>query len=70
MVMTLKEWCDDTNTKPSRFALLADVSLQACLNWLSGASVPSPSSMHRISVVTKGRVTPNDFYDLSEVERG
>jgi len=39
----------------------------AVARYVAGKSIPSPTTMVRIYVETRGEVQPNDFYDLPDL---
>jgi hypothetical protein len=38
-----------------------------CWRYANGQTIPRPPTMMQIYVVTKGRVTPNDFYEFPKL---
>ncbi len=59
--MILHEYLKKEAIPVQKFAEEIDVSSQAVYRYIAGARVPKRSIMQRISAVTKGSVTPNDF---------
>lgn len=56
---------DYINTHDLTRALLAEklgVSHETVRRYLTGESVPRPRTMQKITDLTEGQVTPNDFY--------
>jgi hypothetical protein len=41
----------------------------ACRRYAHQVTIPRPPTMMQIYVVTKGRVTPNDFYEFPKLRR-
>ncbi len=63
--MKLAEWKQGQgHTDEALAALIGDCSVSALRKWLSGERIPREEQMLRIFDVTKGDVTPNDFYSL------
>jgi len=38
-------------------------------NWIKGKSIPSQKNMEQIIQATSGKVTPNDFFDMSKIDQ-
>jgi DNA-binding transcriptional regulator YdaS (Cro superfamily) len=49
------------------FARLVRTQPDAVRKWINGDRLPAPDSMKAIFEVTKGAVSPNDFYDLPKL---
>lgn len=65
--MKLAEWkSQNGHTDESLAALIGDCSASSIQKWLRGERIPREEQMLRIFEVTKGDVTPNDFYQLPE----
>ena len=62
--MKLSEWLHKNNTSAADFAESIDLSVQAAYKYIGGERIPRPEIMKRISEVTLGAVTPNDFYNI------
>ena len=62
--MKLKDYMVVHGVGLTEMARLLGVSEVAVSRYRQGARRPSPDVMRRIIRVTKGAVTPNDFYDL------
>jgi 3,4-dihydroxy 2-butanone 4-phosphate synthase/GTP cyclohydrolase II len=62
--MTLADFISSTKTSRSAFAAAIGVSNVSVTRYLQGARIPSKDEMLRIAEVTKGAVTPNDFYGV------
>lgn len=63
--MKLSRYLKITDTQPAQFAASLDEASEASVRkWVSGERIPRPDQMREIVRVTKGAVTPNDFYGL------
>jgi DNA-binding transcriptional regulator YiaG len=59
--MTLNEWLSKNKVRPEIFADSIRVSRGAVLKWMSGERFPRKGALAKISRVTNGQVTANDF---------
>jgi hypothetical protein len=63
--MLLAIWMHDHGHTPHSFAaLLGACSDRSIYRYLSGERIPGRVVMLRISIVTEGKVRPDDFFDL------
>lgn len=65
----LKEWLD--GKKKRRADMARDFGVKHCVirRWCAGENMPSPENMQKIFAYTGGEVTPNDFYNINELEK-
>ena len=68
--MELKKYIKESQMTQAQFASELDVTPIAVSRYCNGARVPAAKVMMRIVAVTKGRVKPNDFYEVAEAENG
>jgi transcriptional regulator with XRE-family HTH domain len=59
--MDLKEYLKTENLSVQEFAALTGVSTGAVLKWVRGDRFPRRDALKKISDVTNGLVTANDF---------
>jgi len=64
--MKLEHYLDTYQLTRGKFAELLGVSGQAVDNWINGKRYPRGRTAGRILDITKGEVTPNDFYPLTQ----
>lgn len=64
--MKLADYLNETNTTVTAFARKIDEAQETVSRYVNGQRIPRPAIMSKIVVETEGRVTPNDFYDLSQ----
>lgn len=64
--MQLRAYLNANDLTVLAFAGRLGVSVQTVHRYLTGERVPRRDVMARISCVTKGRVTPNDFFELAK----
>ena len=64
--MKLKTWLTQSNIKRADFAAKIGITTATITRYLNGDRKPSADIFSKIFDVTKGNVTPNDFYDLPE----
>lgn len=60
--MKLSDYISTNETNIAEFAKSISVSVQAIHRYSRGERVPRPAIMAKITEVTAGAVTPNDFY--------
>jgi DNA-binding transcriptional regulator YdaS (Cro superfamily) len=60
--MKLRVWLDIEGMLATDLAKKLDVTDGAITLWCQGVRVPRPALMRKIVKVTKGKVTPQDFY--------
>lgn len=63
---TLREYINQNNLSQVEFGELIGVSQPAVDRYIDGDRIPRPKIMEKISKVTGGEVTANDFYGLSK----
>lgn len=63
--MRLDTYLDSKSIPDSDFAVLIGVSRQTVHRYKSGERFPEPPILSKISEVTNGEVTANDFVDLA-----
>lgn len=59
--MKLKDYLKEENITQEKFASDLDVSQGNISMWCNGM-IPRPDMMTKILLITKGKVTANDFY--------
>lgn len=64
--MKLAEWIKAKGLTRARFAEMIEVSPGMVTVYCDGSSWPSRAAAKRISEVTGGEVTPNDFLDAPQ----
>lgn len=64
--MNLRTYLCSNEISKADFASRIGVSLAALYRYMSGDRVPHRKVMNKISEETKGEVTPNDFFVLSD----
>ena len=64
--MKLKNYMDENKIKRGKAAGDLGVSLQNLHQWCTGKRIPRPEYMKKIYHWSKRKVSPNDFYDLSD----
>jgi DNA-binding transcriptional regulator YdaS (Cro superfamily) len=69
MVMKLSEWISTKEISFSALAQLLGVTPPAARRYVEGKRIPHPEIMTTIFRVTKGLVTPNDFYNCTNLSR-
>ena len=62
--MTLQEWMTANDYSVHDVAAAVDTVPHNVANWLAGNNVPNSTKMRLVIDLTKGDVTPNDFYEL------
>ena len=68
--MKLSSWLTERNLSPDTFARLIGVgSVRTVYRYLDGSRTPKRDVLTAIVVVTAGKVTANDFFDLA-TDRG
>ncbi len=65
--MKLMDFLDSRNLTYREFAGQVDATAEAVRLWVTGQRIPKREFMDKIKAVTKGKVTPNDFYPESDV---
>ena len=63
-LMKLEEYMKKSGLKIGDFAREIDVTNMAVHNWISEKRTPNQVMMQKIVSITKGEVTPNDFYGV------
>ena len=62
--MKLETWLSGSNKTIAQFRKELGVSsIATTYRYLRGERIPRPEIMRRISEITNGQVTPDDFYD-------
>ena len=61
--MKLDHWLRLNRISTTKFGEMIDVSQPSVHRYARGGRVPIPKIMRRIMRVTKGQVTPNDWYE-------
>lgn len=64
--MKLKTYIESHGLSPARFAAMIGVSQPAVHRYVHNGRIPQRAVMLRISEVTGGKVTPNDFYEREQ----
>lgn len=67
--MGIAAWIKERQMTQREFADLVHSTPAAVHRWSSGQSIPSPALMANIYKVTRGQVTPNDFYDFPRLPK-
>lgn len=62
--MKLKQFLKNKKITIEKFSVVADIPYTTICKYVYGKRKPSDSYMIRIYRVTKGKVSPNDFYNL------
>jgi DNA-binding transcriptional regulator YdaS (Cro superfamily) len=62
--MRLDTYLEKSNTPVERFADLIGVHRTSVYRFMKGLAFPRPSTIERITAVTQGKVTANDFIAL------
>jgi len=62
--MTFDEYLRKTNTSVARFAKTIDVSPATVTKWKYNGVIPRKQDVIKIHEITKGQVSPNDFYGV------
>jgi len=65
-MMNLRTYLDEHDVSIAHFSGQIEVSVAALHRYLSGERIPRPEVLERISLVTEGKVKPNDFYAFSQ----
>jgi hypothetical protein len=65
--MELRPWIREHDLTNSDFARLIRCRPQVVHKWIGG-SIPDPKYMRRIYRMTRGKVSPNDFYKLPPLD--
>lgn len=65
--MLLKDYLDRRGETMAAFSRRIGVTPEAVRWYCNGERVPRYNSMRRIVAATRGKVKPNDFYDLHSV---
>ena len=60
--MRLSEYIKSNSLTDAEFAAKGPFSRGAVIKWRYGQRIPRPDQMRRISEVTDGQVTANDFF--------
>jgi transcriptional regulator with XRE-family HTH domain len=63
--MTLDAWITETGTPDNEFARRLGVSRVTLFRLKTGRRIPDRETMEAIHRETGGRVTPNDFFNIS-----
>lgn len=64
--MKLQTYIEKASITQEQFAASLGVTQAAVSRWIQGKKLPRPEAMKRISEITSGEVTPNDFYGLED----
>ena len=65
MLMNLNEWCAMTGQSKKEIARqLGGISPRSVFRWATAERFPKPTELLKISEITKGAVTANDFVKL------
>jgi transcriptional regulator with XRE-family HTH domain len=64
--MKLQEWLTKNAMTHEHFAQIIGVQRSSVTNYVSGAKIPHPRVLQKISVETKNRVTLLDFIDSND----
>ena len=67
--MKLKDYLKKNKITGKEFARLIDVSEVTVSGYVRGKGIPSNEVFERILDITKGEVTPNDFYNIAIEEK-
>jgi hypothetical protein len=65
--MKLLDFLNKRQVSYREFAAQVDSTAEAVRLWVTGQRIPKREFMDKIKAVTKGKVTPNDFYPESDV---
>lgn len=65
----LRKWRKDAGLTLEQAAERVPTVRQVWSDWERGRRRPSSDAMRRLFELTAGKVQPNDFYDLSPIER-
>lgn len=66
--MKLDTYLSDCHLTQREFAAAIGVSPNTVARYVSGRRIPSRDEMLTIVAATKGQVTPNDFFGVSEAK--
>ena len=64
--MKLEEWKNKKGISNTELSKALNITVTAVVRYLKGQRIPEANIMKRIFEFTKGRVQPNDFYDLGD----
>ncbi len=64
--MKLKEYIRDNCLTIESMSEACDINYTTFVKWAYEKRIPSKNYMRKIYKVTKGKVSPNDFYDLED----
>lgn len=64
--MKLADYLSETNKTVTAFAREIDEAQPTVSRYVNGQRIPEPAIMSKIVQATDGRVTPNDFYEMSQ----
>ncbi len=67
--MQLKDWLKKTETTVVQFAEDINIARYTLQRYLHQGRMPPPDVMVAIHSVTKGEVSPNDFYKLKKFKK-
>ena len=60
--MKLKDYLREKQISPDEFAEQVGASKFGVLKWVRGERTPRGDAMRKIQEITKGKVTPGDFF--------
>lgn len=66
----LQAYLDQSGVSKDELAEQLGVHPITIYKYVRGDRVPEPGVMVKIAEITKGQVTPNDFYDIPDAKRG
>ncbi len=67
--MTLEQYLTRKGMTATKLASECGVAVSTITRAANGETIPTPELMTQIVQVTKGKVKPNDFYNLVEMWR-
>lgn len=68
--MQFRDWMDSCpSASPAQMAEKLGVTLKSVYRYLNAERIPDPVVMEKIVTITRGKVTPNDFYGLPKPSR-
>lgn len=68
-MIKLQEYLNETQQTVAILARALDVQHTVALRWANGTRIPSKENMQKIYEWSGGRVEPNDFYNINDIEK-
>lgn len=67
--MTLKEWLKEQELSAQDFAENNSIPYGSVIKWVYSNRFPRVNYLDKIKNITKGQVTPNDFFKQQNLKR-